>query len=170
MKRHGNNETKWEPVENLFDMMDLVSEFMTKKQQQSKGNSCLLILWMNLLPGSVVWNTLSLLLLSIIIIVLDQIIGCGEHRGQKYFLVRFRGQDKTEMINWEAAKQYSVDVMEFFGSRAVWTDLRNIVNPDVDDDSEDDAAEETADGNVNRPSTSQIAQLDEYPNEIEFEK
>lgn len=99
--------------------------------------------------------------------VLDQIIGCGQRNGQKYFLVRFKGHDRNEIIHWETAKEYSVEVMEFFGSRTVWTDIHNIIDPDVDDDiQEEEQAED--DQSMNRPSTSQ--QLDSFPNEIEFEE
>lgn len=34
-------------------------------------------------------------------IVLDHIIGCVERHGNKYFLVRFKGQDKNEIIDWD---------------------------------------------------------------------
>ena len=94
---------------------------------------------------------------------IDQIIGCGQRNGAKYFLVRFKGQNKNEIIDWETAKQYSIEVMEFFGSRAIWT--HNIADVIVDDvaDAVADPSETTE--NVNRASTSQ---LDECPNEIQF--
>lgn len=104
-------------------------------------------------------------------IVLDQIIGCGVRHGNKYFLVRFKGQDRDEIIDWDAAKQYSDEVMEFFGSRTVWTKMSNIIDPDVCDDlGENDEQETETDEHLSRPSTSQLHQLDNCPNEINFEK
>lgn len=57
--------------------------------------------------------------------------------------------------------------MEFFGSRTVWTELNNIVDPDVNDDSAENAADDT--GDEHRPSTSQLEQLQKCPNDIEYE-
>lgn len=105
--------------------------------------------------------------------MLDQIIGCGQRRGNKYFLVRFKGQDNNEIIDWEMAKQYSNEFMEFFGSRTVWTEMKNIIVPDMYDNLQESSDEEIqADVRLNRPSTSQpsSSQLDTCPNEIEFEK
>lgn len=103
--------------------------------------------------------------------MVDHIIGCGQRHGSKYFLIRFKGQEKYEIVDWESAKQYSVDIMEFFGSRTVWTEMQNIIDPDVLDDFEEDAERETeVDEHVNRPSTSNFHQLDACPNEIEFDK
>ncbi|XP_031639972.1 chromobox protein homolog 1-like [Contarinia nasturtii] len=64
---------------------------------------------------------------------LDQIIGCGQRNGKKYFLVRFKHAKENELIDWDTAKQYSLDVMEYFGSRLVWNSVENLIDPDVDD-------------------------------------
>lgn len=101
-------------------------------------------------------------------IELDQIIGCGHSQGNKYFLVRFKGEDKNEIIDWETAKQYSADVMEFFGSRTVWTEMQHIIDPDVHGELPDLERMGPVE-DANRPSTSQLSQLDENPNEIEYD-
>lgn len=84
--------------------------------------------------------------------------------------MRFQNDDKNQILDWESAKEYAVDIMEFFGSRTVWTEMRNIINPDENDDfpgnsDDDDEADDNA-----RPSTSQINQLDALPNDIEYEE
>ena len=62
--------------------------------------------------------------------------------------------------------------MEFFGSRAAWTQMRNITDTDALADIQENEATETVEAepteDVNRLSTSH--ELDAYPNEIEFEK
>lgn len=35
----GCNETTWEPIENLFNAMELVTAFIAEKQRKSKGES-----------------------------------------------------------------------------------------------------------------------------------
>lgn len=105
--------------------------------------------------------------------MLDQIIGCGQRNGNKFFLVRFKGQDETEIIDWETAKQYSIDVMEFFGSRIVWSEMQNIIDPDMHGDLQDTAEQDVADEHAIMPSTSresQLRQLDELSNELEFDE
>lgn len=89
-------------------------------------------------------------------------------------MVRFRGEDKNQIIDWESAKEHAIDIMEFFGSRTIWTEMKNIMDPDMNDEFTDDAGENAsenagADQNA-RPSTSQLDQLDNCPNEIEYEK
>lgn len=61
--------------------------------------------------------------------------------------------------------------MEFFASRTVWTEMRNIIDPDVYDELPgNEEHDETAAGNISRPSTSQMNALDSSLNDIEFEK
>lgn len=67
--------------------------------------------------------------------VIDHIIGCGQRNGIKYFLVRFKGATANEIIDWNEAKNYAVDVMEYFGSRLQWSTLDDDDNVD---DTEDD--------------------------------
>lgn len=101
-------------------------------------------------------------------LVLDHIIGCGERNGRKYFLVRFKGASQNELIDWEAAKAYSLQVMEYFGSRLVWSSIENIIDPenddnvDYDDDLDDDHDKQMA-------STSEQSRQNPLPNEIEYE-
>lgn len=103
--------------------------------------------------------------------VIDQIIGCGERNGKKYFLVRFRGDRQNEFIDWDNAKQYSVDVMEYFGSRLVWNSIETIIDPENDDNlSNLDHDENNIDADRNQkeePSTS--SQKNQLPNEIEYD-
>lgn len=86
-------------------------------------------------------------------------------RYQVLFCPVQRGIQKS-IIDWETAKQYSLEVMQFFGARTVWTQLRNIIA--LDEELQENPANETdAAQPLNAPSTSQ---LDECPNEIEYEK
>lgn len=79
-------------------------------------------------------------------------------------MVRFKGENKNEIIDWETAKNYSTDVMEFFGSRTIWTDMNHIMDPELDVHEDEDATNEES-----VPSTSQQIE-DCPPNEIEYEK
>lgn len=62
---------------------------------------------------------------------IDHVIGCGQRNGMKYFLVRFKGAQQNEIIDWNAAKEFAVQVMEFFGSRLKWSSLDNIIDDSV---------------------------------------
>lgn len=96
---------------------------------------------------------------------IDQIIGCGERHRKKYFLVRYRGENENKIIDWEKAKQYSLEVMEFFGRRLVWSSIENIIDPEnVDEFNEDTDNEQNKD--VQIPPTTQ---KNNPPNEIEYE-
>lgn len=101
--------------------------------------------------------------------MLDYIIGCGQRNGQRYFLVRFIGENKNEIIDWESAKEYAVSVMEFFGARTIWTEVKNIIDPEMCEGFQENITRESlADKrDENEPSTSL---LDSCPNEIQFEK
>jgi hypothetical protein len=98
---------------------------------------------------------------------LDQILGCGQRNGMNYFLVRFKNATESELIDWEAAKQYSVAVMEYFGSRLVWKPIQNVIDPDMDEagagtDEQNQPTE--SDGALKEiPSTSKA------PNDIEYD-
>lgn len=82
--------------------------------------------------------------------------------------MRFKGEDKNEIIDWETAKGYAVQVMEFFGARTVWTNMNNIIDPEALDEFQVNAGQERGIGATeNTPSTSQ---LDNCPNDIEFAK
>lgn len=73
------------------------------------------------------------------------------------------------MIDWETAKQYSLDVMEFFGSRLVWKSIDTVVDPENDDNLYN---EPTFDQERERPSTSQInhpTRQEPLPNDIEYD-
>lgn len=113
-------------------------------------------------------------------------MGCGERNGQKYFLVRFKGGKNSEIVDWETAKQYSVDVMEFFGSRLVWKSMDEILDPEHGDNlnpEHDDNVQNQPD--PNEPSTSKnaventlakkkntgnktVAKKNPLPNDIEY--
>lgn len=154
-----DDESTWEPIENLLDSMDLVTEFMSKRQQKEKGK--------NIKGHAVRTYDLSFVNLRL---VLDQIIGCGQRNGNKFFLVRFRNSHCNEIIDWETAKTYSVQVMEFFGSRTVWTQMKNIIDSDLYNDQEN-AVQQTATNTANTTdATPSTSQLDSCINEIEFEK
>lgn len=99
-------------------------------------------------------------------------IGCGQRNGQKYFLVRFKGEEKNEIIDWECAKQYAVSVMEFFGARSIWAEVQNIIDPEMCEGFPENSTRRNL-ANVqdrNEPSTSSTNQLDSCPNEIQFER
>lgn len=98
--------------------------------------------------------------------VIDQIIGCGMRNGKKYFLVRFKGERQNEIIDWEAAKKYSVEVMEYFGSRLVWAPIENVIDPERGDN-----LNENADENQNENDTENMtftSKSNNLPNEIEY--
>lgn len=97
--------------------------------------------------------------------VIDQIIGCGLRDGKKYFLVRYRGEQQSQIIDWDTAKLHSLEVMEFFGSRLVWGPIDRIIDPEIVDefnDHTDDQPSTSGINNQNQTSTS----VD--PNEIEY--
>lgn len=94
---------------------------------------------------------------------IDHIIGCGQRRGRKYFLVRFKHSQQNEVIDWDAAKNYSVQVMEFFGSRLKWASMDNI--DDSDNEMQDDQQTENDEANLNNTSNNL---LDNAPNDIQF--
>lgn len=83
----------------------------------------------------------------------------------KYFLVRFKGAQDNEIIDWNAAKEFAVQVMEFFGSRLKWSSLDDIAddNANVDVGSTDD--QQTNDSEPNAASSSL---LDNPINDIQF--
>lgn len=103
--------------------------------------------------------------------VIDQIIGCGERHGQKHFLVRFKGENQNEIIDWETAKQYSLEVMEYFGSRLVWKSIDVIVDPENDDKINEYSEPSPSTSKTNEPenpSTAQKKPSNPLPNEIEY--
>lgn len=81
----------------------------------------------------------------------------------KYFLVRFKGATENEIVDWDSAEEFAVQVMEFFGSRLKWTSLDNIVD-DTEDDLNDQ--QQNNDNMPNPPGTSSL--LDNPINDIEF--
>lgn len=97
--------------------------------------------------------------------VIDCILGCGERNGNKYFLVKFRGERQNSIIDWETAKNYSLDVMEFFGSRLVWSSIDSAIDPEMGIVFQDEDAEGVAN---ERPSTSGT-QKPTPPNNIEYD-
>lgn len=97
---------------------------------------------------------------------IDHIIGCGQRLGMKYFLVRFKGAQENEIIDWNAAKEFAVQVMEFFGSRLKWSSLDEIVDEDVDVDSASNQ-QRTDDSERNR-NVASTSLLDDPINEIQF--
>lgn len=103
---------------------------------------------------------------------IDQIIGCGQRYGQRYFLVRFKNATENEVIDWSTAKKYSLQVMEYSGSRLVWNPIRDIIDSNTDDslnDQQDDDARSIpgpssqSSTSNNRPPPSRL------PNDIEYE-
>lgn len=96
-------------------------------------------------------------------LVIDCILGCGKRDGNKYFLVKFRGERQNAIIDWETAKQYSLEVMEFFGSRLIWSSIDDVVDPEMGNDFNKDD-----EGANDEPSTSGT-QKPIPPNEIEYD-
>lgn len=100
---------------------------------------------------------------------IDQIIGCGQRNGQRFFLVRFKNGTENEVIDWETAKLYSLQVMEFFGSRLVWAPLQ--VDPEQD---QNESSQREANQIDPIPSTSRLdtapstSRLDNAPNKIDY--
>lgn len=96
---------------------------------------------------------------------IDQIIGCGQRNGLRYFLVRFKNSTENDLIDWEAAKEYSLQVMEYFGSRLVWTSVHDIIDPECLADQQ-----EAGEPNEAQASTSTAATLppSNPPNDIEY--
>ncbi|XP_031624988.1 chromobox protein homolog 1-like [Contarinia nasturtii] len=132
IKWKGEEESTWEPIENLFGCIEMVREYMLKKENEKK--------------------------------VLDHILGCGQRNGKKYFLVRFKNENENRLIDWETAKKYSTNVMEYFGSRLAWTSVENIIDPHVDDEVDhDDESFQLPSKSKTMPSTSNA------PNDIEYE-
>lgn len=97
---------------------------------------------------------------------MDHIIGCGQRNGIKYFLVRFKGSLENEVIVWNAAKEYAVQVMEFFGSRLKWSPLENIVDDAVDEQDSDDHQHQAVDEEHNLNASANL--LDNPINQIHF--
>lgn len=167
-KEYPETEATWEPIENLNDVIEKVAEFNQKEAQKKKSKRLINIYSCDSMTSN------KCFLSHYSISVLDQIIGCGERNGHKYFLVRFRGDRQNEMIDWETAKQYSLDVMEFFGSRLVWKSIDTIVDPENDDnlyESNEPTFDQEEDQNM--PSTSQnnrfTRQINPLPNDIEYD-
>lgn len=104
-------------------------------------------------------------------IAIDAIIGCGQRNGKKYFLVRYKGDRKNDIIDWETAKRYSLEVMEYFGSRLVWSALDNIIGDDeLADVGENPGTDRTQSDHSVDASFNHISGLDNLPNEIEYSK
>lgn len=100
---------------------------------------------------------------------MDAIIGCGQRNGKKYFLVRYKGRNFNEIIDWETAKRYSLEVMDYFGSRLAWSPLENIVDSDeMNVDIGDEQPQIEEEGSNSNPILT--GQLDNIPNEIEYSK
>lgn len=103
---------------------------------------------------------------------IDQIIGCGQRNGQRFFLVRFKNGTENEVIDWEIAKLYSLQVMEFFGSRLVWAPLQ--VDPEQDQNDLSQREANSIDSINSIPSTSRLdnapstSRLDNAPNKIDY--
>lgn len=78
---------------------------------------------------------------------------------------------ENEIIDWENAKKYSLQVMEYFGSRLVWNQMQDIIDPNTDvhltdqqvgdDDSEPIASTSSHSSVANKPPPP--------PNDIEYE-
>lgn len=107
-------------------------------------------------------------------LVIDQIIGCGERSGKKYFLVRFKGERENVLIEWEEAKKYAVEVMEFFGKRLVWQSVDAVIDPEnVNVDTvginDLDQRDQPSTSRANQPdgSTSPVNKI-HAPNDIEY--
>lgn len=98
------------------------------------------------------------------IIEILQIDGCGDQNGTKYFLVQFKGEKEKTFIDWDTAKSYSEDVMEYLGRRMVWMPIPEVIGGNNDIiPSDSDSDEEDASPNQNR-----IDELD-APNDIEYD-
>lgn len=77
---------------------------------------------------------------------IDALLGRGKRNGNKFFLVHFEGQKENELIDWETAKDYSLAVMECFGSRLVWGPLNEVANANDVANTNDPAVDATAQG------------------------
>lgn len=108
---------------------------------------------------------------------IDQIIGCGQRNGAKYFLVRYKNATQNELLDWESAKEYSLQVMQYFGSRLVWDPVRNIIDPESDGNLIEQLDQNEAQSNTvpldEQPSTSTAnTSRSDYPaalNDIEYD-
>ncbi|XP_055308972.1 chromobox protein homolog hpl-1-like [Sitodiplosis mosellana] len=89
---------------------------------------------------------------------LELIIEFNENTAQR--------ERQNEIIDWEAAKNFSVEVMEFFGSRLVWKSLDEMLDPETVDDN-------TGTNENDQPSTSNSSTrqptITPPPNEIEYD-
>lgn len=86
----------------------------------------------------------------------------------KYFLVRFKGSQQNEIIDWNAAKEYAVQVMEFFGSRLKWSSLDNVVDETVEE-VEPDGQQEIPDNVRNESADDRPANLLDNPiHDVEY--
>lgn len=96
---------------------------------------------------------------------IDHIVGCGERNGARYFLVRFKNGTQNEFIDWEAAKEYSLDVMEYFATRLVWNRVEDLNEEGaVGLDQQDNDGAPTANAGASSRSSAPPP-----PNDIEYE-
>lgn len=98
-----------------------------------------------------------------------QVFGCGQRNGIKFFLIQFKGENVKRIIDWETAKAYFVDIMEYFGSRLAWPPMHELIDPndDNEDYSSDDAVDEPRKNITEaRPGTS----ASHAPNDIEWKE
>lgn len=100
-------------------------------------------------------------------IVIDQIIGCGQRNGDRYFLVRFKNATENEIIDWDTAKKFSLQVMEYFGSKLVWNPIQDI------EDAETGLTDQNSNADPIASTSSQSSAPNKAPrpppNDIEYE-
>lgn len=73
------------------------------------------------------------------------------------------------MIDWETAKNYAVEVMEYFGSRLVWKGIDEVVGPNTDDHVADLTVDQSEiPSTSSRSSIASKAPPPAVPNEIEY--
>lgn len=100
---------------------------------------------------------------------IEQIFGCGQQNNTRYFLVKFKGEEEKTFIDWDTAKNYSVDVMEYFGSRLVWQPRYELMNSD-DDQTPSDADSEASSDHERNGNQNPIEELENAPNDIEYDQ
>lgn len=81
---------------------------------------------------------------------------------------RFKNATQNELIDWDTAKKYSQQIMEYFVSRLVWTSVENVIDPENDFiDQQNDADDERS--NRNSPNLPSTSTAHNPPNDIEYD-
>lgn len=100
-------------------------------------------------------------------LVIDQTIGCGQRNGNRYFLVRFKNATENEIIDWDTAKKYSLQVMEYFGSKLVWNPIQDIEDPETDSNDQSSNTDPVASTSSQSSAANRASRPP--PNDIEYD-